>query len=67
MEKLLRGVIKYRQTVRNDLVQQFKDVSNRPQVGIVFPQLSGASADRRLLHLYGFSDVADPFYSVSSR
>ena len=32
MNKLLRGVIKYRQTVKDDLVKQFKEIADNPKV-----------------------------------
>ncbi|KAF1748068.1 hypothetical protein GCK72_024535 [Caenorhabditis remanei] len=31
MNKILRGVIKYRQTIREDLVKQFEEIKNNPQ------------------------------------
>ena len=35
MNKLLRGVIKYRQTIKDDLVKQFKEIADNPKVKFV--------------------------------
>lgn len=36
MNKILRGVIQFRNTVRKDLVKQFEDVKNNPAVSFFF-------------------------------
>lgn len=72
MQKVLRGVLTYRKTVRKDLVEQFKRVKDKPEVMEIvdFKLLPSfytlTSAKSRFLYLHGQSYDGHQIYTSTS-